>query len=569
MSVLFLARDAEGARIVLKMVPPEIATNATRTRLMREARALAMVDHPGVVRVHSTGEHDGVPWIAMDYVNGVDLKRVIVERGPLPPEIALRYAIQAADALVAAHDAGVVHRDLKPSNLLLNSDGRIVLVDFGIAKRRADSRDGEVLTSDREVLGTPAYLSPEQLEHGLADERSDVWSLGCVLYEMVVGSPPFGRGGSSTTAAILRDEPTFPPHVSDAIAGVISACLRKSSFARIASPREMLPMLRDALEEPRARPAAATDRASSTSRASTRPPVAPSGLPGPSSSRVPSASRVAAPSVRSPSAPTPRSSMPPRATIPPPRPERPVRTPSVPPLPASIPMRASSFPASRPSSFPPPAMSSRPSPLPPRSSGSMRVAALPGRIKGTAIRAGLAWYSDVFGETALERVYERSSPELRSILRLGDSAFGVMAASWYDTILIGELLEVLESEAAPDDGDEYVDRLAEAIARDNVNGVYRALFRLVASPTLLEANAQRVWRTYCDEGTLEVQLLDAGFFEGNVYAWNRHHAAVCRILRALVEQVLRAIGYTAMTVERTRCVGVGDPQCTWEMRWLP
>ncbi|HLK36598.1 MAG TPA: serine/threonine-protein kinase, partial [Polyangiaceae bacterium] len=361
MSVLFLAHDVEGARIVLKMVPPEIATNATRTRLMREARALAMVDHPGVVRVHSTGEHDGVPWIAMDYVHGVDLKRVIVERGPLPPEIALRYSIQAAEALVAAHDAGVVHRDLKPSNLLLNSEGRIVLVDFGIAKRRADPRDGEVLTSDREVLGTPAYLSPEQLEHGLADERSDVWSLGCVLYEMVVGVPPFGRGGSSTTAAILRDEPTFPAQVSDAIAGVISACLRKSSFARVASPREMLPMLRDALEEPRARPAAADRASSSTSRASTRPPGAASSVPVPSSSRASSASRVAA--VRASAPLTARSTTPPRATIPPPRPERPVRTPSVPPLQSSLPVRPSSFPAQRPSSFPPPAMSSRPSPL--------------------------------------------------------------------------------------------------------------------------------------------------------------------------------------------------------------
>ncbi|HLK39866.1 MAG TPA: hypothetical protein VKU41_24085, partial [Polyangiaceae bacterium] len=202
-------------------------------------------------------------------------------------------------------------------------------------------------------------------------------------------------------------------------------------------------------------------------------------------------------------------------------------------------------------------------------SGSMRVASQPGRIKGTAIRAGLAWYAEVQGEDALVRAYELASPELRSILRVGDPAFGVMAASWYDTTLIGELLEVLESVAGSPDTDGYLDRLAEAIARDNVGGVYRALFRLVASPPLLEANAQRVWRTYCDEGRLEVQVLGAGFFEANVYAWSRHHDAVCRILRALVEQVLRLIGYTAMTVERTRCVGLGDEQCTWEARWLP
>jgi serine/threonine-protein kinase len=199
MSVLYLARDADGERVVLKMVPPDITTSATRARLWREARALAAVDHPGVVHVHGTGEHEGMPWIVMDYVHGVDLKRVLADRGPLAVEVALRYAIQAAEALVAAHDAGVIHRDLKPSNLLLTPEGRIVLVDFGIAKRRDGARDEDVLTSAREVLGTPAYLSPEQLEHGLADERSDVWSLGCVLYEMVVGAPPFGRGGSTTT----------------------------------------------------------------------------------------------------------------------------------------------------------------------------------------------------------------------------------------------------------------------------------------------------------------------------------------------------------------------------------
>ncbi|HEX3343427.1 MAG TPA: serine/threonine-protein kinase, partial [Polyangiaceae bacterium] len=176
MSVLYLARDESGETLVLKMVPPELGTSMTRARLTREARALAAVDHPGIVRVLGTGEHEGVPFIAMDYVRGTDLKRVLAERGAMPVEVALRYAIQAAEALVAAHDAGVIHRDLKPSNLLLTPEGRIVLVDFGIAKRRTDTRDGDVLTSAREVLGTPAYLSPEQLEHGLADERSDVWA---------------------------------------------------------------------------------------------------------------------------------------------------------------------------------------------------------------------------------------------------------------------------------------------------------------------------------------------------------------------------------------------------------
>jgi serine/threonine protein kinase len=513
MSVLYLARDEDGEPLVLKMVPPEIGTSSTRARLTREARALASVDHPGIVRILGTGDHEGTPFIAMEYVRGTDLKRVLADRGALSVEVALRYAIQAAEALVAAHDAGVIHRDLKPSNLLLTPDGHIVLVDFGIAKRRTtDARDGDVLTSAREVLGTPAYLSPEQLEHGLADERSDVWALGCLLYEMAVGAPPFGRGGSATTAAILRDEAIFPAGVEGAIVHVVLACLRKSSFARIASARELLLLLRDALDDPRSALASVVpERASSAMRASTRSSVRPS-------ARAP----------------------PPRGSTPPP------------------PMRASSGP-------------SRPPTIPPGRSPSsaMRVAVQRGRIKGTAIRAGVAWFGETYGEGALERVVDLASPELRTLLRPGDPVFGLIASGWYDTLLIGELLELVERVAAPADTPAFQSRVAEAIARDNVSGVYRALFRLVASPPLLEANAQRVWHTYIDEGTLNVSLGAPGTFEARVRGWSRHHPAVCRMLRAMLESLLRAVGYTALVVERTQCAGLGDPCCVFEGTWAP
>jgi serine/threonine protein kinase len=568
MSVLFLARDVDGSRIVLKMVPPGIATNAARVRLMREARALAVVDHPGVVRVRSTGEHADMPWIAMDYVNGLDLKRIIAERGPMRPEAAIGYAIQAAEALVAAHRAGVVHRDLKPSNLLLTGDGRIVLVDFGIAKRRADVRDGDVLTSAREVIGTPAYLSPEQIEHGLADERSDVWALGCVLYEMVVGTPPFGRGGSATTAAILRDEPTFPPFVPNVVGDIVSACLRKSSFARIGSARDLLPLLRSALEHSSGAIAEDSDRTSSSSmRVSTRP-----------SARVSLTSgAVQAPS-RHPSIPPPRpqSGAPVRPLSVPP-----ARLPSIPPPrpPSIAPPRPPSIPPSRPSTLPPPseASSRPPAPYtaragpaaPPRSSGSIRVAAARGRIKGTSVRAGLLWYAEAYGEILLGRVYNLASPELRGLLRAGDPAFGIMASAWYETPQMGELLDLLERVAAPDDSREFASRLAAAVARDNVNGVYRALFRLIASPPLLEANAQRVWGTYVDEGTLTVRVLAPGSFEGRVRGWSHHHPTVCLLLRPFVEHLLRSIGYSACVVERTQCVDNGDGQCLFTGNWLP
>jgi serine/threonine protein kinase len=510
MSVLWVARDPQLRReVVLKVVPDELSTQASRARLLREARALAALDHPGIVRVFASGEHQGTPWIAMEYVRGIDLKRLVAERGPVPQEKALRWVAQAAEALGCAHDAGVIHRDLKPSNLLVGPDDRIKIVDFGIAKKRTEAqREGDVLTSQREVVGTPAYLSPEQLEHGLADERSDVWALGCVLYELCVGTPPFGRGNSATTvAAILRDEPAFPSHVGAAVAAIVSACLRKSSFARIASARELLALLRDAIDDP-ATVAAEGHRASA--RLSSRP-----------------------------------------TSVTPPPVHRPSQRPSAPP-PRSSSIRASTSP---------------PSSAAMASSSSYPRASL-GRIKGTAIRAGLTWYASSYGATTLARVYELASPELRAMLRPDDAAFGVIASGWYDTPAIGELLEHLEKLADPEDREAYANALTTAIAKDNVGGIYRSLFRLISTPSMLEANAQRVWRTYLDEGTCIAKVPAAGKIAFEVTGWGHHQPTVCRVVGYMMQNVLRAVGYTALIVERTHCVADGDGLCAYDGMYL-
>jgi serine/threonine-protein kinase len=511
MSVLFVARDrVSGHQVVIKIVADELPRSAARARLMREARALASLDHPGIVRVLGTGEHEGTPWVAMEYVRGIDLKRLVAERGPVPVHKALAYLVQASEALVAAHDAGVIHRDLKPSNLLLTPEGAIKIVDFGIAKRRADA-GGDVLTSQREMLGTPAYLSPEQLEYGLADERSDVWALGCVLYELVVGVPPFGKGGTaSTMAAILRDEPAFPPHVDGAVALVIAACLRKSSLSRIASPRELLVLLRDALDNPESQLAATAP--------STRSSPPPSGGASPH----PRVSEMVA-----------------------------ARTSTVSQLPPRIR-----------DSVPPPGT---------RSSSSMRVAvpARIGRIKGAAVRAGLLWYTKQYGAENSALLFTIASPDLKAMLRPEDSAFGVIASGWYDTHYIGELLELMQHLADPPDFDEYANALTVAIAHDNASGVYKALFRLISSPTMLEANAQRVWRTYVDEGTLVARIPSPGQIESVVRGWSRHHPIVCRTVASMMQNLLRELGYTGCIFERTQCVSEGDPACAFDGMWLP
>jgi hypothetical protein len=198
----------------------------------------------------------------------------------------------------------------------------------------------------------------------------------------------------------------------------------------------------------------------------------------------------------------------------------------------------------------------------------MRAAAPRGRIKGTALRAALAWFGEAHGEPALALAVDLASPELRSMLRMGDPALGVMASGWYDIQLVGELLDILQQAALPSDPATFVSQLADAIARDNVGGVYRALFRLIASPPLLEANAQRVWQTYVDEGTLSVRIVKMGSFVANVRGWSRHNTSVCRVVGPMMEHSLRAIGYSGLVVERTKCIAEGSAQCLFEGNWL-
>jgi hypothetical protein len=199
----------------------------------------------------------------------------------------------------------------------------------------------------------------------------------------------------------------------------------------------------------------------------------------------------------------------------------------------------------------------------------MRIAVTRGRVKGTALRPAIAWLAQMYGEAAVARIAKLASPELSAILRPDDPVLGIIASGWYDTQLIGELIGLIGLVAKPVDPGAFDLHIAEAVAKDNVGGVYRSLFRLVASPRLLEANAQRVWRTYIDEGTLSVQLIGKSSFLAYVRGWSRHHSEVCRMLRPLFECLLRASGYSDLHVQRTACIDRGNTQCTFEGTWTP
>ena len=176
------------------------------------------------------------------------------------------------------------------------------------------------------------------------------------------------------------------------------------------------------------------------------------------------------------------------------------------------------------------------------------------------MRGSLGSLGDLQGNAGVARVVDFASPELRAILRPKNTACGLIASGWYDTQLVGELIELIERVAAPVDPAAFGASVGEAIAQDNVTGVHRALFRLVSSPALLEAHAQRVWRTYVDEGTLTVRMRTRGSFDARVRGWTHHHPSVCRTVRAMLESALRAAGYSELLLERTHCVGLGDTQ---------
>lgn len=214
MATVWRGEDPLLARAVaIKTLDPILAEDeATRLRFRREAVAAAAVAHPNIVATYDTGEDDGVAYIVMELVEGATLRQAIDLHGALPPARAADIGAQVADALAAAHGRGLVHRDVKPSNVLVQLDGRVKVTDFGIAK--VADQPHEELTRAGNVMGTARYLAPEQLDGGEVDERADVYALGLVMWEMLVGHAPFGADTELATAMARLTTPA--PRVTDA-----------------------------------------------------------------------------------------------------------------------------------------------------------------------------------------------------------------------------------------------------------------------------------------------------------------------------------------------------------------
>src|SRR5271156_4030112 len=248
MSEVHLARDVRLHRdVAVKVLRADLARDPSfYLRFRREAQNAAALNHPAIVAVYDTGEAEKaagpLPYIVMEYVNGVTLRDIVHTGGPLPPTRAIEIIADACQALNFSHQHGIIHRDVKPANIMISSTNAVKVMDFGIARALADS--GNSVTQTAAVIGTAQYLSPEQARGETVDARSDVYSLGCVLYEILTGEPPF-TGDSPVSVAYqhVREDPIPPSKrhqgISPDLDAVVLKALAKNPENRYQTAAEM------------------------------------------------------------------------------------------------------------------------------------------------------------------------------------------------------------------------------------------------------------------------------------------------------------------------------------------
>ncbi len=247
MGEVFQAKDQVlGREVAIKVLPEEFAKDADRVaRFQREAKVLASLNHPNIAAIHGLEQSEGKNFLVLELVEGQTLADRI-KAGPIPVEESLKLALQIAEALEAAHEKGVIHRDLKPANIKVTPDGRVKVLDFGLAKAYAGDREeinlsnsptlSDAATQQGVILGTAAYMSPEQARGKAVDKRADIWAFGCVLYEMLTGRAAFsGRDVTDILAAVIRSEPEWgnlPANLHGRLREVLERCLKKDAKDR-------------------------------------------------------------------------------------------------------------------------------------------------------------------------------------------------------------------------------------------------------------------------------------------------------------------------------------------------
>ena len=253
MGEVYRARDAKlGRDVAIKVLPAALSENTDRlNRFEQEAQAAGALNHPNILSIYHIGTHEGAPYIVSELLEGETLRERMAS-GALPQRKAIDYGLQIAKGLAAAHEKGIVHRDIKPDNIFITDDGRVKILDFGLAKltsaahgtSQTEVPTRKVNTDPGTVMGTMGYMSPEQLKGQQIDHRSDIFSFGAILYEMLSGKRAFrGDSMAETMSAILREDPPDLSEtnktVSPALERVVRHCLEKNPAERFHSARDL------------------------------------------------------------------------------------------------------------------------------------------------------------------------------------------------------------------------------------------------------------------------------------------------------------------------------------------
>jgi serine/threonine protein kinase len=240
--------------VAIKVLSPDSVHDSDRMRrFAMEAKAASSLNHPNILTIYEAGESEFGPYLVTEYVDGDTVRRLLND-GAFPVEKAIDVALQAAEGVASAHAVGIAHRDLKPENLMINREGRVKILDFGLAKvlRAGEEALNAARTATGMIIGTAGYLSPEQLRGGKASERSDVFALGLVFYEMLTGDNPFRRNNAvDTFTAIMREDPAplpdkIGPPSRDVIAPILARALAKNPEQRYPTAQELASDLREA-----------------------------------------------------------------------------------------------------------------------------------------------------------------------------------------------------------------------------------------------------------------------------------------------------------------------------------
>ncbi|PWT89117.1 MAG: serine/threonine protein kinase, partial [Blastocatellia bacterium] len=255
MGEVYLAHDTKlDRKVAIKFLNPEFSKDEDKlNRFVREAKAASALNHPNILTVYDIGEVDGKNYIATELIDGTTLRQHLAQKEPLPLNTILKIGVQMAEALSAAHQAGIIHRDIKPENIMIRRDGYAKVLDFGLAKLAepgavptgsSGSEDAtriQINTSPGVVMGTVSYMSPEQARGNPTDERTDIWSLGVVLYEMLARRVPFtGDTTSHTIVSILEKEPLALENAPAELQRIVRKALTKDLDMRYQSARDLL-----------------------------------------------------------------------------------------------------------------------------------------------------------------------------------------------------------------------------------------------------------------------------------------------------------------------------------------